>query len=254
MSTEKALAVVEGEFSIVAPIVDAPKAVAAFRAYQSLTSEMLVPSDYQTYLDRGETKRFKKKSAWRKYATFYGLSLSTLDTRVGHRHDKNTCARLMLPDEKECGCPTVYARIVVQCIAPNGRTTEGIGVSSLEEKNRRFTKPDHEIPATAYTRAANRAISDMIGAGEDSAEEVRGTAEAEGLSLEDKAAIKEAWGSAPEERRGAASGYLRANGFDGGSVAQLFTDFNRRGSEEQVVDLLGKLRGVDADFDPDELP
>ncbi len=94
----------------------------------------------------------------------------------------------------------------------------------------------------------------MVGAGEVSAEEAHAVGVVSGLSVEDKQEIKAAWADAPEERRGSASGYLRANGFDGDTVAALFTDFNLRGTEVQVGELLGKLRGAPIGFDPDAIP
>jgi hypothetical protein len=62
-------------------------------------------------------------------------------------------------------------RFVVRVTAPNGRTALGVGMCSTEERN--FAHKDHDVYATAHTRAKNRAISDIIGAGEVSAEEIQ---------------------------------------------------------------------------------
>ena len=45
------------------------------------------------------------------------------------------------------------------------------GNCSRQEGNK--AHPNHDIPATAMTRATNRAIADLIGAGEVTAEEIQ---------------------------------------------------------------------------------
>jgi hypothetical protein len=59
----------------------------------------------------------------------------------------------------------------VKAISPDGRYAEGFGNCSKFERG--FTKHNHDIPSTAMTRAINRAVSDLIGAGEVSAEEIQ---------------------------------------------------------------------------------
>src|ERR1051326_826128 len=125
---DRALATIDGEFRVVAPIVSVEEARAQWQQYQALSAALLTTDDYQTYRERGEVKRFKKKSAWRKFGTYYGFKVDITDVRIGHAHDKNTCARLNIPDEKECGCPTQYARVLVRVTAPNGRYSDGLGV------------------------------------------------------------------------------------------------------------------------------
>ncbi len=58
----------------------------------------------------------------------------------------------------------------VVCTAPNGRQTEGVAICTSTEK--KFAHPEHDVYTTCHTRAKNRAISDMIAAGEVSAEEM----------------------------------------------------------------------------------
>lgn len=238
---------------VVRPLVTAEQAIREFADYQDLVRRLLDPSDYQTYFQGGRKQQFKKKSAWRKMRRFFGFHIELRDERIGHRHSKVDCPRLTIPDEKDCGCPTVYARYVVRATDPRtGQYVDGIGVSSTSEKNRVFTKPDHEIPATAYTRAANRAISDLIGAGEDSAEEVRGTQDAQGLPEEDRTTIKAAWVAATPDVREKAVAQMREWGFKGGGIGELFTDFSLRAGEDAVNDLLAVLTGHEPEpFDPD---
>ena len=54
---------------------------------------------------------------------------------------------------------------------PTGRYADGWGNCSRQEGNK--AHPNHDIPATAMTRATNRAIADLIGAGEVTAEEIQ---------------------------------------------------------------------------------
>lgn len=248
---DRALATIDGEFKVVAPLVSVEEAKAQWQTYQKLAGALLDASDYQTYRDRGEEKRFKKKSAWRKFATFYGFKVEISDVRIGHKHNAETCARVLIPGESECGCPTQYARVLARVTAPNGRFSDGIGVCSIGEKNRVFTKPDHEIPATAHTRAANRAIADLMGVGEDSAEEVRGTEGVKGLPQEDRDAIKLAWSLASQEQRDRAIAQMREWGFQGQNVAGVFTDFSLRAGEDAVAQLLSLLAESGERFDPD---
>lgn len=257
MTSELAPRPIEGEYRIVRPLVSKEAALEAWTEYQELTRAILRASDFQTFREGGREGRFVKKSGWRRLATHYGISIELVDERLGHEHDAKVCARVRFPDqmreERDCGCPVVFARYVVRAVAPNGRAVTAIGLCSTGEKNRRFVRQDHDIATTAYTRAANRAISDMIGAGEISAEEVRATGEFTGISLEERAAIKEAWSRATEDRRTAATSWLRAAGFVGETVAALFKDFALRASEVQVADLIGELADRAAAGDSDAI-
>jgi hypothetical protein len=47
-----------------------------------------------------------------------------------------------------------------------------VGIGTCSTTERKFSKPEHDILAIAHTRAKNRAISDLIGLGEVSAEEL----------------------------------------------------------------------------------
>lgn len=258
--TKELQPIIEGEYQVVRPLVSVDTAIAQWAEYQDLVHRLLAPSDYQTYTayENGKTvtKRFKKKSAFRKMRRFFGFNLEVLEERIGHKHIKETCARLFIPDIKECGCPTQYARFIVRVTDPrSGQYVDGIGICSLGEKNRVFTKPDHEIPATAHTRAVNRGISDLIGAGEDSAEEVRGTSEVSGLSREEQATVRAAWQQADKPTQEAAIAKLREWSFVGETVAQIMTDFKNRAGDEAVHDLVALLTHTEAPaFDPDAVP
>lgn len=108
----------------------------------------------------GQPGGFVKRSGWSKLATFYGASTEIVGLNIERNGD---------------GQP-VWARAVVRATAANGRHADGDGACSVSEP--RFKHPtgrqkiDHDLPATAVTRATNRAISNLIGFGSVSAEEV----------------------------------------------------------------------------------
>jgi hypothetical protein len=114
-----------------------------------MRNTILAQSDFH----RIQNKDFIKKSGWRKFATFYNL------TDVIAEENRITV------DDKE-----FIWKIKVVCTAPNGRQTEGVAMCSSKEKS--GARIEHDVYSTAHTRAKNRAISDMIAAGEVSAEEV----------------------------------------------------------------------------------
>jgi len=138
-----------GVSGIVRPAVTKAEAVAAWHEFQSLKSAILSRSDLQHISGRD----YVKKSGWRKLATFYNLTDRIVEER-------------QIPLDKG----DYYWKIKVECTAPNGRVTEGVGICASTE--RKFSHPEHDIYATAHTRAKNRSISDMIAAGDVSAEEL----------------------------------------------------------------------------------
>jgi hypothetical protein len=146
--------------------LDRQQLVASFREYQELCKELLDDSDYQEYTRREKVggvwrdvpKRFKKKSAWRKLAAAFDLDVSVVGgVRI----------------ERDFDGKPIRAAAIARAIAPSGRYMEGTGYCSIDES--RFekdrSKAENDLPATAETRAKNRAISDLLGTGEVSAEE-----------------------------------------------------------------------------------
>jgi len=130
----------------------------AMQEYQQGLQAILDPSDWQVFVDRrdGSEKRFVKRSGWRKVGTWFGLDLQIDVVSI-------------VVDRDEQGAP-VRVRLVGRAIAPNGRVAEDVGACSMDE--RRFSKPEHDLLATAATRALNRATSNLVGMGELTAEEI----------------------------------------------------------------------------------
>ena len=188
-----ALAVRNTDATLVLPAAGGEALVRAFKAYQETCEALLDDSDYQTIKERGKESRFRKRSGWRKLAIAYAVTFEIVDHKI-------------YPDPNEG--PPEYAEFTVRATAPNGRFADGWGACSLDERccdqgcaktfwkdgqkvehdhcpaargdkcppKKHFSKPRHDIPATAETRAKNRAAADLFGMGEVSAEEVGGQA------------------------------------------------------------------------------
>jgi hypothetical protein len=148
--------------------------IAGMEAYQEMLPKLLAPSDWQ---DAGRDGKFVKKSGWRKIARAFNLSVMVISVRVERDAD---------------GMPT-RAETIARAQAPNGQVSDADGYCSADEK--RFNKAggrqklENDLRATATTRAKNRAISDLVGMGEVSAEEVEpGGGSSMPLATEEQAA------------------------------------------------------------------
>lgn len=149
--------------SIVMPAVTPSQAIEAWETYQKLKMAIKDKNDVQII----ENKEFLKKSYWRKLATFFNLNIEIIDEKY-----------------EKLG-RTIVWHFTVKATAPNGRSAIGTGSCDAFEKARlvngqyvdkynKIAKPNsiHNIRSTAETRATNRAISNLVGGGEVSAEEV----------------------------------------------------------------------------------
>ena len=136
-------------------IVDVETAKAEWNAYQTLCKELLNDSDYQAYEQNGVVKQFPKKSAWAKLGRAFNVNTEIVDKEF------------ILGKNGE----TKEAYYCIRATLPNGRTVESDGSCSRHEKGKKHAT-SHTIRSTAKTRATNRAISELIGAGEVSAEEL----------------------------------------------------------------------------------
>ena len=149
-------------------IVDVDGAAAFMQNYQELVKALLDKSDYQQI--NGVPK--KKKSAWRKLATAFNISDDIVEKEIIREEDHQI----------------ISAWFVVKATLPNGRYGIGVGDCSIFDKinkkdaempsnfelRKRFTNAEHDVLTTAHTRAKSRAISDLVGGGEVSAEELEG--------------------------------------------------------------------------------
>lgn len=165
---------------IVRPVASYDEAMVAFAEYERLRHTVVTRSDVTNIQGR----EFVNKSGWRKLAVIMGVS-----------------GQIVIRDyQRDYQARITSAEVIVRAVAPNGRSMDGLGVCDSHERccpkafdenavckdGRRshthckegcdgfnhFSKPQHDIPATAMTRALNRACSDLFGFGEVSAEEI----------------------------------------------------------------------------------
>lgn len=156
-SAEVAVVEAAGKATGVLMPYDADEVKTAMTAYQQAVAAVLDESDWQ---NAGRGERFIKKSGWRKIAKAFGLSVARVESGV----------------ERDAEGNPVRAFAVFRATAPNGQSQDGDGYCSVDEsrfqKDSGRKKLENDMRATATTRAKNRAISDLVGMGEVSAEEV----------------------------------------------------------------------------------
>ena len=139
---------------IVAPL-DFYKLKEALEKFQRFKRELLTDNDR---INLGG-KIFLRKSAWRKWA----LACSVSDRLLSQERVPAT------GKDSDAG---FYYRIVVEAYHPStGRSSTGTAIASSKEKNK-WAHEEHDVYTLAHTRAKNRAIADLVGGGEVSAEEV----------------------------------------------------------------------------------
>ena len=144
---------VEPSQELVVPIASPAQARAAWDAYVAMAQALEDPADVVQI----EGKRFRKKSFWRKIALAYGVDVELREASQELKDDKLG--------------PYWSSTVLVRATTKTGRRADGVASCSNREPNK-TSATAHVIYATAYTRAANRAIADLVAAGEVSAEEV----------------------------------------------------------------------------------
>ena len=154
----------ESEIVKVDNVPDVDIAIEQWDAYQRLCKGLLNDNDYQEIIVKEKDadgnyvkvkRHFKKKSAWQKLSRAFNV-----DTEIVERDIERTKTGRI----KE-------AYYCVRATLPNGRSVESDALCSRSERGKDKVS-DHTIMSTAKTRATNRAIAELIGAGEVSAEEM----------------------------------------------------------------------------------
>jgi hypothetical protein len=122
-------------------------------------------------------RSFRKKDYWRAVATAFNLQVEEV---VGSEHRTDHTHQISADDETDE--PDWTISVTYRASASNGRTATGDGACSSSEKwgfdrqtgaiisKRQATY--HNVRAHAHTRAYNRAVSNLVGFGEVSAEEI----------------------------------------------------------------------------------
>ncbi|XP_057778917.1 uncharacterized protein LOC130997570 [Salvia miltiorrhiza] len=118
--------------------------VSLFKEYQNAAMAILEKSDYT--MISGNT--YIKKSGWRKISFYFNLSYEIKDKTIEFDDNRNV----------------QRAEFIVRAYMQGGRFSDGWG--SCERREKKFSKPNHDIPSTAETRAKNRACQDLLGIGE----------------------------------------------------------------------------------------
>ena len=149
-------AIEKQEQAIVTP-VDADAVLEMIQAFEYFKSKVLNKKDFAVI--KGEPR--VKKSGWSKYALACNVSTELRDERVEERDGHR-----------------IYHFTYRAVHLPSGRFADAVGSASEAEK-KEWTHPEHDVRSLAQTRAFNRSISNLVGGGEVSAEEIESATQAE---------------------------------------------------------------------------
>lgn len=144
------------------PLFRGSHMVQALKDYRELQTALdeSMPDQLMTL----DGRPFRKKGYWRAIAVAFNL---TVEPTTDPQHERSMIGHL--DDESENYVYTVSYRAT----APNGRSAIGDGACAAAEKQRgRMKATEHNVRSHAHTRAFNRAVSNLVGFGEVSAEEV----------------------------------------------------------------------------------
>jgi len=115
--------------------------------YNFVKSQIVNESDFANV----KGKKFLKKSGVRKFINAFGISIELIEKRIFELNNDT------------------HAEVRVKAITQKGQSVEGIGLKSMSEL---YEPSLHNLVTTAWTRAVNRAILDLVAFGEVSAEEL----------------------------------------------------------------------------------
>lgn len=144
---------------MITPAASLDEAIEQFNLYQQLKKKLGSPEDFQRIGD----KQHPKKSFVRKVQRFFNVSCAIIQDEPLKDQDGNIIAWL------------AKARAIHRA---TGAYQEADGSCGFDEKVDKYGNPDkkrqtiHNIRSHAVTRAKNRAILDLVGFGEVSAEEI----------------------------------------------------------------------------------
>ena len=134
------------------------KALSDYRELQKALDEAM-PEQLMTL----DGRPFRKKGYWRAIAVAFNLTVEP----VPESEQRTSIGSLSNGDEN-------YLYVVTyRAAAPSGRSATGDGACAAAEKQRgRMVASEHNVRSHAHTRAFNRSVSNLVGFGEVSAEEV----------------------------------------------------------------------------------
>ena len=142
-------------------LVVAPDSVLPVFGGAQMGQALTAYKDLQRALDDGmpecimeiQGRKFRKKSYWRAVATAFNLNVE--------------CVK----EERQQTNGTFVYLATYRATTPSGRTADGDGACSSAEKSVKQAT-EHNVRSHCHTRAFNRAVSNIVGFGEVSAEEV----------------------------------------------------------------------------------
>ena len=134
------------------PAFSGEQMIQAFEAYRNL--QIALDRAMPDAIMRIQGRAFRRKQYWRAIRTAFNLDVTMVEE---HRE--------VLPDGNWGWLVTYRAK------APNGRAADGDGACYASEKPGRGQATEHNVRSHAHTRAFNRAVSNLVGFGEVSAEE-----------------------------------------------------------------------------------
>lgn len=150
------------------PMFGGREMAAAFAAYQNL--QRTLDSAMPDQIIKLGGRPFRRKGYWRGIATAFNLSLELVDERRE------------VHGLFEDGRDNFVFFVVYKATTPTGRAAIGDGSCAALEKASRternkwavlpFQATEHNVRSHAHTRAFNRAVSNLVGFGEVSAEEL----------------------------------------------------------------------------------
>ncbi|XP_076955011.1 uncharacterized protein LOC143629687 isoform X2 [Bidens hawaiensis] len=118
--------------------------VELFKEYQNAAMAILEKGDYTMI----SGSPYIKKSGWRKISCYFNISYEIKDKTIEFDDNRNV----------------QRAEFIIRAHMQGGRFSDGWG--SCDRREKRFIKPNHDIPSTAETRAKNKACQDLLGIGE----------------------------------------------------------------------------------------
>jgi hypothetical protein len=141
------------------PAFTGAEMVKAFKAYRELQAAL--DHDMPDQIIKLDGKAFRKKGYWRALGVAFNLSVELVEER---REVYGT-----LPS----GGENFAWVICYRATTATGRSETGDGTCTAAEKSvGRMRATEHNVRSHAHTRAFNRAVSNLVGFGEVSAEEV----------------------------------------------------------------------------------
>ena len=140
--------IVENTSLVVRPDVEGT--VKALEEFNKLKTNVLSKDDVINI----SNKTYIKRSGWRKIALAFNISTEIMSI------------------ERDLESSMKIAHVKARATAPNGRISEEIASCDSLEFDTRVKFTIHNMETKAATRAINRAISNLVGGGEVSAEEI----------------------------------------------------------------------------------